>query len=75
MPDLSQAPERDPRVTPVAGDVLSKPIREHAWRQRQVDEVTPVGVVYVGDDVCSPEITIRAWRRWAAGATVIKRAE
>lgn len=56
-----------------------------SYIERQVDEVydAPVAgsarrkrnwrVVYVGDNVCAPEISIHSWRKWAREAEVITR--
>ena len=72
--------ERDPRVDPMPGDVLTK-----NGKEREVDEVYTVKregiarnamkylrVIYVGAEACSPEITLRAWRKWAANAEVVQ---
>jgi hypothetical protein len=79
--------DRDPRVDPKPGDVLEKKYKgqSRGSNERTVDEVyddcvtqpCPRNrrVVYTGDNVCAPDIGIRSWRRWAAGATVIRCAE
>ncbi len=72
--------ERDPRVDPVAGDVLSRKYQgqyfeSRGYSEREVDEVEDGYVVYVGPDVCSPRIKLASWRKWAAIATVINRGD
>lgn len=71
----SQIVERDPRIDPIAGDVLQKEFRAHGYRNREVDEVTPKTVIYVGEDTCAPEISLRSWRKWAVNADIIKRGD
>lgn len=83
MSEPNRTPERDPRRDPIAEDVLSRDGKE-----REVDEVYSVQregigrnsmkylrVVYVGTGVCSPEMTLRSWRKWAATAQIIKRGD
>lgn len=81
--------KRDPRIDPIPGDVLEKKYQgrlfeARGYMEREVDEVyddcvtqsCPRNrrVVYVGPDVCSPDISINAWRKWAKGAKVTKQA-
>lgn len=71
---------RDPRVDPMPGDVLSKKYRgryfeSRGYNERTVDEVGGGRVIYVGDNVCAPEITLKSWRKWATTAKVVHVAE
>lgn len=74
--------QRDPRVNPRPGDVLRKKYQgqyfeSRGYNERQVDEVydgadgTGRRVIYVGSNVCTPEISIASWRKWAKTAKVI----
>ena len=62
---------RDPRVTPRAGDVL----RIHGY-----DDVEVAGWHYPSgclavNSLFASHVRIGTWRRWAAGAEVLRRAE
>lgn len=78
---------RDPRINPRAGDVLRKKYAGRLFEcrgyiEREVDEVYAIPgkpsrcqhmrVIYVGDSVCTPEVTLPSWRKWARNAQVIK---
>jgi hypothetical protein len=76
----NKEPERDPRINPMPGDVLRKkyqgrPFEARSYVEREVDEVDARTVTYVGPDVCAPVISRRAWRKWAATAENVTRAE
>lgn len=76
--------ERDPRVDPRPGDVLRKKymgqyFESRAYNERTVDEVYQCEggtmVVYVGPNVCTPEIKLSSWRKWAKDAKILKRGD
>ncbi len=84
------SPKRDPRRDPKPGDRLEKKYQGQyfescGYNEREVDEVyddcvtqpCPKNrrVVYVGDNVCSPDISIRSWRAWAKNAKVLHAAD
>ncbi len=69
---------RDPRRDPRPGDVLRKKFQgqyfeSRGYREREVFDVDNGKVTYVGVDVCTPTISISAWRRWAVNATVVEQ--
>lgn len=68
------AAERDPRVDPKAGDVLRKDGEWHGisdiYRERRVRRVNGNVIVHVSG-TCS----LSTWRKWAAKAEVIHRAD
>lgn len=87
-PPAVTIPIRDPRVDPLPGDALRKKYQgqyfeSRGYIEREVDEVYAIPgqmprskymrVVYVGDSVCAPEVTLASWRRWAKGSEVTKR--
>lgn len=72
--------KRDPRVDPQPGDWLRKKYKgqyfeSRGYNERSVFEVEGGRVVYAGPNVCTPEISIAAWRRWAKDATVMFAAD
>lgn len=62
--------ERDPRVTPMAGDVL----RDCFGAIATVDHVHSDVVTRTRDDV-QTNVDIRYWRGWYVDATIVKKAE
>ena len=85
MPNEDAVTERDPRTDPKPGDVLQKKYQgqyfeSRGYMERQVDEIysradDKLVVVYVGPNVCVPEVLLSSWRKWAKTAEVIHRAE
>jgi hypothetical protein len=72
MPTDQPTLKRDPRVSPVAGDVLETP-----GICRTVDAVNRRGVEFrqrdfAGNHFCL--VTRAAWKRWAKKAEVLKHA-
>lgn len=72
-------PPRDPRVDPRAGDVVERHTPTGQATKRRVVELhgsgTSLYVSWIAGDFAGPDValTMRGWRRWARGATVIKR--
>ena len=69
--------ERDPRVDPVKGDILESADGEI---RRTVDGFEPAGRLVVtqeryGEWFGTKTPWLSQWQRWAANATVIRRAE
>ena len=71
--------ERDPKIDPVAGDVLKRDNRE-----RRVIAIKEIGyevfVRWNGPGICNPQRIGAApklsnWRKWSATAEVIKRGD
>lgn len=72
---------RDPRKDPRIGDVLRKKYQgqyfeSRGYNEREVFDVLETSdgtkVVYVAPGVCTPEVRLSSWRKWAKRATVIK---
>lgn len=71
---------RDPRIDPKPGDILIKGPKEREVDYVYDDCVTQPcprnrRVVYVGQDICSRNISIRSWRKWAAGTKIERLAK
>lgn len=66
--------ERDPRVDPKPGDVLRKE-RDERWIEEVFVHGRAKRVNFVRPDLIAESITIGAHRKWAATATVVRRAE
>jgi hypothetical protein len=71
---------RNPRIDPMPGDVLRKKYQGRlfecrAYNEREVFDVDGGRVTYVGENVCSPDISLASWRKWAKGTTITKQAK
>lgn len=69
---------REPR----AGDVWKRKYQgqyfeSRAYSEREIDEVYEgaqgTRIVYVGPDVCSVDIAVQSFRRWARAAELVQR--
>lgn len=70
MEDVREATKRDPRVDPVAGDVLAG-VNDVRLKVTQVDAGIITFTFDALSDLGDDYRPIEAWRRWAKTATVI----
>jgi hypothetical protein len=62
---------RNPRIDPVAGDVLRKESHLDKWQVMEVVGRDRRSVKYKADGVLQSPVELKAWQQWANGAEVI----
>jgi hypothetical protein len=62
---------RNPRLDPIAGDMLRKQSHLDKWQVIEVISRDRYGIRYKADGTLQSSVDVKAWQQWANGAEVI----